>query len=533
MQNRSRFLGIALGLVAGIFGLLNSSAFAANELVNTDALRQKLGLMQYAPSASALSGLKIAVLDNGFAGFAAGSGQLPASAELIAGPQNAAAPSPHGLGMAEIIWAMTGKRAEGPKFYLVNTNGFTNFKAAVDFVVREQVDIVLYSQVWPFGSNFDGGGFINAEVNRATSSGILWVNAAGNFGKMVYNGSVKKQLNSVTQKLSFGDGRDSLRFKNLVDENELTVTLSWSDFADSENYNTSKDLDLFVYNSAGKLVGSSELIQRGEAPPATGDSRLSSHARESITFRSLDRDSYTIRVQARSGNFEEKDRFRVLLQNEKPGSIEFTDHTEGGEIFAPADNRSAITVGEAFEASAQGPTADGRTKPDVLIGDAIVTFSNGSTVRGSSSAAALFTSAVALMKTSHPDLSFANLMTTIHRQQAITGSRDGLRPASANAWPPIASEVSGVVPAGGQLMIHPNGHFVVMSPVDPLELPQFKAGHAYRVHPDDVMALDPASQHWYAIPVAQATQIQAPLIEFRRLSAGAGLWRTPGPGEIL
>ena len=57
-------------------------------------------------------------------------------------------------------------------------------------MVRERVDVVLYSQVWTFGSDFDGTGFINAQVSRALASGAIWINAAGNFGGAVYQGAV-------------------------------------------------------------------------------------------------------------------------------------------------------------------------------------------------------------------------------------------------------------------------------------------------------------------------------------------------------
>ena len=296
--------------------------------------------------------------------------------------------------------------------------------------------------------------------------------------------------------------------------------------------NTSKDLDFHVYDSKDKLVGSSELIQRGEAPPATGTSQLSSYARETITLKGLDRGSYRIRVRAKSDNFTDSDRFRVVLQNEKPGTIDFTDHTAGREIFAPADNPTVITVGEAFEASSAGPTADLRVKPDALIADSIVSFSNGATVRGSSSAAALFAGAVCVMKSARPDLSSKSLMAYLRGLQAQAGSADGLTIASPNAFPPLPAEVTALVPVGGQLMVHPNGHFVVMTPADPLSLPQFQAGHAIRQRPDDVMVLIPGERRWLAVPKDQDPAIQAPMVEFRMSSGAPGLWRTPSPAEL-
>jgi len=139
-------------LLLSLFTL--ASAHATNEVSNREALRKQLGLTSYSVG-SGLKDVKIAVLDNGFAGFAPGKGLLPDTAEFIDGPKNPPAPTPHGLAMAQIAWAVTGQAAAGPKFYLINANGFSNFKAAIDFVIANQVQIVIYSQIWAFGSNFD------------------------------------------------------------------------------------------------------------------------------------------------------------------------------------------------------------------------------------------------------------------------------------------------------------------------------------------------------------------------------------------
>src|SRR4051794_14815743 len=85
-----------------VVSVVQVTALAATEVTNSAELRSRLGLGQYNPG-DRLGGLKIAVLDNGFAGFAQGRGQLPDSTEVIEGPGNTQAPTTHGLGMAEII----------------------------------------------------------------------------------------------------------------------------------------------------------------------------------------------------------------------------------------------------------------------------------------------------------------------------------------------------------------------------------------------------------------------------------------------
>ncbi len=503
---------------------LSTHALASNEVIGREVLRQKLGLQAYGSPAH-LKDVKVAVLDNGFDGYVPDKGLLPQSAELVNLTKIGAAPTTHGLGMAQIIWALTGKGPDGPKFYLINTNGFSNLKAAVQFVIDNKIEIVLYSQVWPFGGNFDGTGFINALVTQAVQSGSIWINAAGNNGGMVYNGVVEKQKDVRTQLLAF-NGRDHLRFENKFDENQVTVTLSWTDFQESENYNTAKDLDLFVYDQSGKLVSSSELIQRGEAP-ANGDTKLSSHARENIAVQ-LDRGSYQIKIKVNSNNFTQTDRFRVLLKAEK--EIIFTDHTKGGEIMPPADNPLAITVGENIDPSATGPTADGRTKPDILIADSRITFTNGGQYNGSSTAAAMLAGAVSVMKAQEAGFQASKLQSYVNRLREPGVSNTDLSLPAVN---PIDPTLLRLIPPGGKLMIHKlNRHYVILTPEDPFELSGPKSAGITQVMPDDILVYEPHSARWYVIPKSLDHKVQMPLIEFRMGTPGTGIWRTPTPTEL-
>src|SRR4051812_8423562 len=127
-----------MNLLFALFALLVvSHLHAFTEIVNKEELKQRLGTLW---ASKDLSQIKVAILDNSFGGFQAGKGILPDSAELIEGPLKYPSSSAHGLGMAQILWAVTGQSANAPKIYLVNSNGFTNFKAAVDFVIANKID---------------------------------------------------------------------------------------------------------------------------------------------------------------------------------------------------------------------------------------------------------------------------------------------------------------------------------------------------------------------------------------------------------
>lgn len=504
-------------------------AFAINEVYEPEKIRENFGLNAYI-SSNKIKDIKIAILDNGFLGFQKDKKFLPPTAELIELTQIPQSPTSHGLAMAQIVWALTGKSELGPKFFLINTNGFSNLKAATEFVINQKVDFVLYSQTWPFGSNFDGTGFINALVTRVTQNGIIWINAVGNSGGMVYNGWVQKQQNPTNEWLQF-DQKDYLRFENKLDENNVTVTLSWTDFQESESYNTTKDLDLFIYNDKDVLVGSSELIQKGEAPKPGETSKLSSHAREVAQLNALDRGNYKIKIMVKSKNFESKDRFRVLLKSEK--ETIFTDKSIGGEIMPPADNPNVISVGFLNPISATGPTFDGRKKPEILLSDARVGFTNGEQVQGTSSAAALLTGVLAVLKSEAPNLNDKNLKKYISLLGQVEAQPD-LIPGSLgtlSTW--VKSFITLDIMANIVVMRHRLQNYdVVLIPVDPLDIPAIKNAGAYKILPDDIIVASPSNQRWYTFPQAQSRQIKPPLVEFRKANMGQGIWKTPTPEQL-
>lgn len=392
---RGRRFALALAFVGGF-------AHAQTELVNRDMIRKELRLEQYDAAAANLANVKIAILDNDFAGFSAARGVLPYTAQRIEAPNAAKTQDPHGTEMAEIVWGVTNRLQDGPQFYLINTNGYGNLKWAIDYVIANKIDIVLYSQTWAFGGQFDGQGFINAQVSRATNAGVLWINAAGNDGQMIYNGNVEVDDSTGYVKLP-GPG-NVLRLTNNVDENPVTITLAWSDFTNDENYKTTKDLDVLVYDSKGVLVASGDKIQKGEDPNLkdTTDKRTA-HAREEVMVM-LDRGEYQIRVERKSLNFSSNDKIRVTVHAPQIGTFELKDRSEDGEINIPADNPSVVTVGFCDKTSAIGTTTDGRVKPDIALMYSLTAFSNRRTSQGTSDAAAIMAGVAALMKAAHPGL---------------------------------------------------------------------------------------------------------------------------------
>ena len=219
---------------------------------------------------------------------------------------------------------------------------------------------------------------------------------------MVYNGPVEVGTGGY---LRFGPAsQTALRFTNRLDENAVTITLTWNDYRDAEDAGTDKDLDLIVEDWRGRVVGESKLKQIAAGrDTADGETK---NPRERLVLTDLPAapagKEYRIRVKAAAGTFGPRDRIRVMLSAARtqpltdPDSgqtflpVQFLNAVPRGEIYPPADHAGVITVGDSSTVSSVGPTADGRLKPDVIVADSVARFSNGEETVGSSNAAAYF-----------------------------------------------------------------------------------------------------------------------------------------------
>jgi hypothetical protein len=432
---------------------------SAARVVNPDDARRRLGLLPNYASVPGIRNVKVAVLDSGFEGFDGKRPYLPANTVVVEHYDPASvrrwgigdpdyrkpfAPgNPHGRLMAQLVWATTGGSPDGPRFYLLNANGPTLFRRAVRFAVEARVDVILFSGTFEGAGNYDGRGPINAAVDEAVAAGILWVNAAGNYSGMVYNGGVDIGPGGL---LRFGpSSQTGLRFRNRLDENAVTVTLTWNDYRDAEDAGTDKDLDLVVEDSQGRVVGRSELRQVG--PGVVAGEGQTRNPRERLTLPDLAAGEYRIRVIARTANFGPRDRLRVLLTSFRTASIldpdtgkplppvEFLDATRGGEIYPPADHPGVITVGDASPSSSVGPTADGRVKPDVIVADSVARFSNGEETGGASNAAAYLAGVAAVMRATEPGLTTGHVREWVRGLDQSNNAERGTRIAELRTLP--------------------------------------------------------------------------------------------------
>lgn len=406
---------------------------------DNDERRQFYGANQYDDVSKRLGEVKVAVLGRGFKGIfpkEEGERYLPKTAEIVTEYKTLRRTNPldpndaHDTQMAHLVWAMTGYHETGPKFKLFNANGEDNFVEAVKEAIKWGAHVVLCSLNWETFGNFDGSGFLTQWVQEAVDEGIIWINAAGNYGNLVYNGTVK--LNDAGDWLILRDNKYYVRFKNRVDENSVTITLSWNAFHPGvERPGTDKDLDLYLYEEVNpgkedtdKPIATSQLKQV-KGKPSKGDEtehayeRIPSDPAKPVVLRAKKDKYYLIAVAKKGGTFTDKDRIRITVTGNKQAYLDekgkrhealvFTDATNDGEIQVLGDG-AGITVGNLSRISARGPTRDGRGKPDIQMERENVTFSDAIGYFGTSYSAADLAGLVVLLKAKEPALKQHHLL---------------------------------------------------------------------------------------------------------------------------
>ena len=222
----------------------------AIRLTNLAELSKATGVGPYHDLGFRGQNVTIAILDNGFDGLELSRGAtLPAASAIEPSFTGQPAQTSHGTHMAELAYALaTGtndasKQKDGPELLLYVTNGpYENLESAVNDLIAkkrrnpERPMIVLYSQVWEFGGNGDGRGYINRLVNLGVDAGLLWVNAAGNLGQNTYTDQVKIRK---AGELALPVDERYLEFKVAEGPAEIRLVLGWDNFTDSYyNYRT-------------------------------------------------------------------------------------------------------------------------------------------------------------------------------------------------------------------------------------------------------------------------------------------------------
>ncbi len=291
----------------------------------------------------------------------------------------------HGVGCAEVVRGV----APDVELHLVRTNGMTTLENAFDWAIREDIDVLSLSIAYFNTSYYDGTGPVNQLVERLRAADVLLVVAGGNYARGHWEGA-----------FTDGDGDGRMDFDG---HNGLWMQLSgggpyvsWDQFRACGL----TDLDAVLYDANGDIVARGDAVQDAFGESCSPLERLGSVPEDGWYFLEV-RDvrgstvGLRVNVLATSGRIEGGDAHGSVAD---PGSA--ADALTVGAVRAQGYLQNDV---ESF--SSQGPTADGRAKPDLVGPDGLTVAPYGAEgFFGTSAATPAVAGAVALVMSEDPSL---------------------------------------------------------------------------------------------------------------------------------
>ena len=267
----------------------------------------------------------------------------------------------HGVGCAEVVRDF----APDAELHLVRVNGTTTFENAVDWAIRNEMDVVSMSMSFFNNSFHDGSGPMNDAAARLADAGILLVSSAGNYALEHWSGDWTDNDHDGWMEFPWGSSYLPVHYG----PGSHSVQVSWDEFAACGR----NDFDVIAVNRAGELVGEAAGTQDPEADACSPVEHLTLYAGEE--------DWYWLRIHRRRG----------------AGAVQIGMFARAGRVYAPtpggiADPGSGVSTfvvgavradgyatNEAEFFSSTGPTRGGVAKPDIAGPDGLSSNIFGST----------------------------------------------------------------------------------------------------------------------------------------------------------
>ena len=349
------------------------------------------------------AGVKIGVIDVGFDGLtdAQTAGEVPNDAALHSVDCPAENASPHGTAVAEVVHDM----APGASLYLACAPDSMTFASAVGWLTQQGVQIINAAIGFPNTGRGDGSGPAGspaAVVQQSREAGVLWVAAAGNQAQLHWTGTAADadadgyvEVNGTAESNGF----------TVPAGGTATVSLKWDGWP-----TTRKDLDLVVMSNNRQPTGPGDAAIVAQSTNAQADAAQPLAPTEQVTIdnKSGGAQTYWIYTAARASYPDTRADLYVMGD-----ATSLSYPVAAGSVLEPASSPYAMAVGASLvgsgrvdDYSSQGPTVDGRTKPDIVgqSGVSSMTFGPAPTFAGTSVGAAHVTGAAALLKGANTQL---------------------------------------------------------------------------------------------------------------------------------
>lgn len=302
------------------------------------------------------AGVDVAVVDLGFIGLAARMTEGELGADTLSVDYSGTgleAGTPHGVGVAEHVADM----APGARIHCIKVGDEVDLQNAADYLRTNGIQIANHSVGWVNSSYYDDTGAINGIINAShDQDGVFWAVSSGNSAKRHWRGNFADADADTWHEFVVGD-----ELLNLTSAStSATFFLNWNQYG-----NSLTDLDFYAYNKNNTLVASSEGSQTGAEDPAEA---------LGFTYSSVSA-PYTLRVKSYSGPTANLNMTIFGFYND----VEYA--AAASSLNDPADAHGAFAVGAISVAnwyqanppletfSSQGPSNDGRLKPQIAAPD--------------------------------------------------------------------------------------------------------------------------------------------------------------------
>lgn len=338
------------------------------------------------------AGIRIGVIDLGFGSLSTtqASGDLPPTGPALSISDytgTGTGGTSHGTSVAEIVHEM----APGASLHLAKVANEVQLGQALDDMIAAGVRVINHSVAWYAAAFYDGTGPICDIADSADTQGAQWINAMGNSRLQHYLGNFTDSNADLRHEFAAGQNHNTI---SLTAGSAVSLFLNWNAYP-----TTTIDYDLYLYNgppdSGGVVVASSLNRQSGKGPS------YFPYPYEVIDYTPAI--SGTHYVVVKKANTSQPDRTLTLFSS----GPSLGTRTTASSLLQPADCAKVIGVGavdlndNAESFSSEGPTTDGRAKPEISAPNRVQTATS-SAFSGTSAASPHAAGAAALLLAASP-----------------------------------------------------------------------------------------------------------------------------------